>query len=113
MMLIPVALVLAASSAATPTTTEQALLKDWALARCLAVAGKGQPLGDDAAKSAAALLERGRSGIEVYERIEALAHAALARRSGGSVPSGYNVLKCVEFYHSKALDRVAGSARRP
>ena len=103
-----IALVLGAAltaSTASPTVVQGETLRDWALARCIARGGSG-PFARDAAASAAALLERGDYGIETYEAIEALVGRALAQRRGGSVPSGYVTLKCIDLYHSAALQQL-------
>ena len=100
---------LIAGPVAPPHPSQIQTLKDWALARCIA-RGAPNPFADDAAKSAAALLERGEYGMEVYEAIDRLVGRALAQPYGGSVPGKYVTLKCIDLYHSMALDRVV---RRP
>jgi len=90
---------------------ETVVLKDWALSRCIAKVAEGQPAGQDASITAAALLERGSAGVEVYERIDRLIDDFRARRYGGSVPGEYNLLKCIELYHSADLAHIARDAR--
>ena len=97
----------AASPIAAAESTQVTLLKKWALSRCLAKAGANSPPGDDAAKTAAAYLESGTAGIEVYEKLEELAGRYLERDYSGSVKSNYNTMKCLELYESDELDRVA------
>lgn len=97
----------------TPATAQRAqveTLKDWALARCIARGGSG-PFAKDAAASAAALLERGDYGIKTYEAIEALIGRALAIRRGGSVPSRYVTLTCIDLYKGPELDRLVNRQR--
>lgn len=96
--------------AATPASAQVAVLKKWALARCLAKAGGDTPAGDDAAKTAAAYLEMGSAGMEVYEKIEALAGSYLAREYSGSVKSSYNTMKCLELFESQELEKLARDA---
>jgi hypothetical protein len=99
-----------ACAAATVDSTENAeatLLKKWALSRCLAKASANSPAGDDAAKTAAAYLEMGTAGIEVYEKLEALASSYLGREYTGSVKSNYNTMKCLDLFDSDELDRLA------
>ncbi len=88
------------------------MLKNWALSRCLAKAGGASQAGDDAAKSAAAYLEMGNADIEVYAKMDALADSYLAGKYGGSVPSRYDTMKCIDLYHSSELDSLVRKARR-
>jgi hypothetical protein len=97
----------ASGAAVAPRNTQAVLLKKWALARCLAKAGGDSPAGDDAAKSAAAYLEMGTAGIEVYEKLEALVGSYLAREYTGSVKNSYNTMKCFDLFESGDLDKVA------
>ncbi len=94
------------STITAPTAALRAqrdLLKDWALARCLA-RGATQPFAKDAAVSAAAVLERGEYGMDAYDAVETMVGAQLAKRYGGSVPGDYVTLKCIDLYHSAALN---------
>ncbi len=86
---------------------QAALLKKWALSRCLAKASADSPAGDDAAKTAAAYLEMGTAEIEVYEKVDALAGSYLKREYTGSVKSNYNTMKCLDLFDSDELDRLA------
>jgi hypothetical protein len=88
------------------------LLRKWTLSRCLARASADSPGGDDAAKTAAAYLERGTSGIDVYEKLEALAGRYLERQYTGSVQSNYNTMKCLDLYDSDELDRLVRNAAK-
>src|SRR5688572_3848335 len=58
-------------SGSTRPDTHAAILKKWTLARCLAHAAEQTPTGDDAAKTAAAYLEMGNVGVDVYEKLDA------------------------------------------
>jgi hypothetical protein len=104
-LLLGFALAASESSAARPDAV--ALRKDWAFARCLAKTASGQPAGDDAAKSAAALLERAAGRMEIFEGLERLAARYAARPYAGSNGTGYGTLKCLDLYHSRELDRAA------
>lgn len=96
-----------ASHHATPVQNTQTLvLKKWALSRCLAKASGNSPAGDDAAKTAAAYLEQGKSEIEVYEKIDALVGGYLNREYSGSVKSNYNTMKCLDLYDSDELNQL-------
>lgn len=106
-----IAVPLAASAPAAARADAVTLRKDWAFARCLARTASGQPAGEDAAKSAAALLERASGGMEVYERLESLAARFAGESYAGSTGARYGVLKCLDLYHSRALDQVARGRR--
>lgn len=65
---------------------QRAMLKDWALARCI---GRGLGPGtvrDDAYASAGALLERGDYDVQVYNRLDTVVNQALAKPAGGLRP---------------------------
>ena len=87
--------------------TQAAILKKWTLARCLAHSAEQTPTGDDAAKAAAAYLEMGSAGVEVYEKLDALAERYLARTYSGSVKSPYDTMKCIDLFESEELNRLA------
>ena len=89
--------------AQSPARTEENLLKDWALSRCLSYSFKNQPAGEDAAVTASALLQRADSGMGVYEKLGQLAASYAARKYSGSVPGDYHVLKCIDLFHSTDL----------
>jgi hypothetical protein len=108
-MLLSLALV--APVAAAGRTDAIGLRKDWAFARCLAITAQGQSAGDDAAKSAAALLERASGGLEVFTRLQALAENYAARSYAGTTGTPYATLKCLDLYHSRALDQLARGLR--
>ena len=95
-----------------PQNTQAMLLKKWALSRCLAKAGADSPAGDDAAKTAAAYLERGATGIETYEKLDALADNYLKHEYAGSVKSNYNTMKCLDLYDSEELDKLVNDAAK-
>lgn len=94
-------------SSSTRPDTQAALLKKWTLARCLSHAAEQTPTGDDAAKTAAAYLEMGNVGVDVYERLDALAERYLTRIYSGSVKSPYDTMKCIDLFESEELDRLA------
>jgi hypothetical protein len=97
----------ATSQGTSGQNTQRLVLKKWALARCLAKASGPSPAGDDAAKTAAAYLEQGKSDLEVYETIDALVGRYLNREYTGSVQSNYTTMKCLDLYHSDELDQLA------
>lgn len=93
-------------------TAQQELLRDWALMRCVTKGfGLHTPTGQDAARSAAAVLERGDYGIDSYNRLDVLVGHHLAKVYGGSTGGTYTTLKCVDLYHSPDLDRAVRAER--
>ena len=107
-----VVLLLIASPGVARTASSVANLRDWTLARCIARAAGDAPFAADARRSAAALLERGTAGAEIYERIDALVAKTLAVPVSGSSGGTYAVLQCIDLTHSKALAQVIDGRRR-
>ncbi len=105
------ALVLVSVPSAARTASDSANLRDWTVARCIAKAADGQPVGADAKRSAAALLERGTAGPAVYERIDRLIVKTLAVRVSGSTGGTYAVLQCLDLARSPALARLVEPRR--
>ena len=97
----------AAQGASSPDTVA---VENWALARCFAKVASGTPAGDDAAKSAAAYLERATADIDVYEKLDTVIDEALAQRRSGSVKSDYNTMKCIDLFRGPELKSVVESA---
>ena len=99
----------------TSTYSQKTLLKNWALAVCLASISKDADAKEDAAVTASAYLEFGRQPIEAYDQLSALAERYAKRKYGGSVPGEFNTMKCIDLFHSKELDTLAGrlSKTRP
>jgi hypothetical protein len=110
---IPVGVASCAQSSSTRPDPQVAILKKWALSRCLSQAAGQTVAGDDAAKTAAAYLEIGSAGIEVYEKLDALAKSFLTQTYTGSVKSEYNTMKCIDFFESEELERMAKDATVP
>lgn len=87
-------------------------LRDWTLARCVAKAAGDQPIGADARRSAAALLERGTARPAIYERIDALIARTLTTPVSGTAGGTYAVLQCIDLTRSPALARIVERRRR-
>lgn len=97
-----------ACAAAKPS--ERSLLTDWAISRCVARAAAPQPFADDAKRSAAALLERGGSGVEIYQKIDAAIDRYRQQPATGSTGGSYAMLQCLEFSRDPALTAIIGPA---
>jgi hypothetical protein len=103
--------VLSACSAGRAGSYSQAeSLKNWALSRCLPKASACVATKIDAEKSAAAYLEMGRAGIDVYERLDRLVDAQLRRVYTGSVAGEYNTMKCIDLFRGAELDAAVREA---
>lgn len=101
-----------AASDVSPKYAQKALLKNWAMSRCLAEAYSDQSSKDDANASAAAYLESGNQPIEAYEKLGELA-VKYAKLNYGSVSgSKLNTMKCIDLFNSKELDALASRLSR-
>ena len=83
-------------------------LKNFALSVCI---GEGFKSDDDVAKEATAAaggyLELDRFPIEAHEQADALAKKYLAKEYLGIGGDKLTVMKCIDLFHSRELDRLA------
>jgi hypothetical protein len=96
-----------AEEASARIDSQKALLKDWALARCLAVVYEDGATKADANATAGAYLERGTLPFEAYEAIERLIEQYAKRSYSGMSKSSFNTMKCIDLFHSAELERLA------
>ncbi len=110
-------LVVASSSAcaqgAAGTYSQKDLLKNWALARCLGQVYGNESVQKDAYATASAYLEFGKQPLSSYEKITALVDDYVHRQIGGSIPAQFNTMKCIDLYHSDALDTLTTALSQP
>lgn len=95
------------SSIAMPQTarySQRALLKNWALSACLATIAKSPADREDANATASAYLEFGNQPIEAYQALGKLVERYAGRTYSGSIASEFNTMKCIDLYHSDALE---------
>lgn len=95
------------SSEAMPQTarySQRELLKNWALSACLATIAKSPADRDDANATASAYLEFGNQPIEAYQALGKLVERYAGRTYSGSIASEFNTMKCIDLYHSDALE---------
>ena len=95
------------SSEAMPQTarySQRELLKNWALSACLATIAKSPADRDDANATASAYLEFGDQPIEAYQALGKLVERYAGRTYSGSIASEFNTMKCIDLYHSDALE---------
>jgi hypothetical protein len=99
-----------AFGASRPSQAEsKVLIKNWALAACMAEIAKDPADKEDANLSASAYFEQGRLGVEDLEPIMSLVKQFAARKYGGSVPGDYNTMKCIDLFYSKELSKVVNT----
>jgi len=91
---------------------QKMLMKNWALSTCFARIAEDQATKADAGLTASAYLENSQQDLEDFDKIDKLVEKYLAKKYGGSVASNYNTMKCVDLFHSKELDRLAGKLVR-
>ncbi|WP_082485892.1 MULTISPECIES: T6SS amidase immunity protein Tai4 family protein [unclassified Acidovorax] len=96
--------------AQTSQYSQKTLLKNWALSICLAQVAQDERTAQDAASTAGAYLEFGHQDLVVYEQIRALVAKYVALQYGGSVPSEFKTMKCIDLFHSKELDQLTARA---
>lgn len=96
-----------ASNNNTQTYSQKTLLKNWALSVCLAEVAPDAKTRDDANATASAYLEFGHQPLEAYDELRPLITQFTSRKYGGSTEGEFNTMKCIDLFHSKALDRIA------
>jgi hypothetical protein len=101
-----------AASEAPPKYSQKALMKNWALSRCLAEAYSDQSSKDDANATAGAYLESGKQPIEAYEKLGEMAVRYAKLNYGGASGSKLNTMKCIDLFNSKELDALADKLSR-
>jgi Type VI secretion system (T6SS), amidase immunity protein len=93
-----------ASGSAIQSYSQTLLLKNWVLSRCLAKAYPSKQAKTDAQLSASGYLEFGNVPIEAYDEGELLVDQYLKRTYSGVIKNSYNTMKCIDLFHSKALE---------
>ncbi len=92
------------SQSMTSRYSQRTLLKNWALSACLAQVAKDAADRTDANSTASAYLEYGQQPLETYDELRTLVKQYADRKYGGSVRSEFNTMKCIDLFHSPALD---------
>ena len=96
----------------TETYSQRELLKNWALCACLAFVTKDAATRDDIGATASGYLEYGRQPIGAYDELRTLAKKWTEKRYGGSIPSEFNTMKCIDMYHSRELDKLVAKLEK-
>ncbi len=97
----------------TGTYSQKVLLKNWALARCLGQVYGNESVQKDANATASAYLEFGKQPMSAYTQIATLVDDYVHRQIGGSIPAQFNTMKCIDLYHSGALDTLTTALSQP
>ncbi len=100
------------SLALTQSYSQKTLLKNWALTACLSEISKDISFKEDASATASAYLEYGKQGLEAYDALRKLAHRYATLKYGGSIDSEFNMMKCIDLFHSKELDKLTNKLLR-
>lgn len=90
--------------------SQDMLLKNWALSRCLAKSYDDKTVRNDANATASAYLEYGKQSIEVYNQLDELVDKYVSLTYSGSVKYDFNTMKCIDLYHSKELQEMVLTA---
>jgi Type VI secretion system (T6SS), amidase immunity protein len=82
-------------------------LKNFALSTCIADGYKSDDVVKDSTAAAGGYLELGSFPFEAYEQTAALGKTFLAKDYQGKSGEQLTLMKCIDFFHSKELDRLA------
>jgi hypothetical protein len=82
-------------------------LKNFALSTCIADGYKSDDVVKDSTAAAGGYLELGSFPFEAYEQAAALGKTFLAKDYQGKSGEQLTLMKCIDFFHSKELDRLA------
>jgi type VI secretion system (T6SS) amidase immunity protein Tai4 len=92
--------------------SQKTLLKNWALSRCLGRVATDEKSRGDAYATAAAYLEFGHQGMDVYKKLGVLIDKYAGKSYHGSIQSDFNTMKCIDLFHSKGLDQFVNQATK-
>jgi hypothetical protein len=81
-------------------------LKNFALSACIAQAYKSDEVVKDSRAAAGGYLQLGSFPYEAYEEAAALAEKFLAKEYQSATGAKLVLMKCIDLFHSKELDRL-------
>jgi hypothetical protein len=90
----------------TPYTPVQ-YLKNYALSACIADGYRSREVVNDAVASANGYKELGSLNIDAYNEVADLGQMFLSKNYFSQGGEKLTLMKCIDFFHSKALDRLA------
>lgn len=102
----------AAEPPAHPIYTPLEHFRNFALSACIAEGYAGQPMAADASAVAAGYLELGSLPLEAHTEAAELARRFLAREYASYSGEPLILMKCIDFYHSRELARLARRYQR-
>jgi hypothetical protein len=82
-------------------------LKNFALSICVADGYTSEEAKKDSLAAADGYSELGGLPFEAYERAESLARQFLAKTYESASGQSLTLMKCIDLFHSKELDRIA------
>ncbi len=82
-------------------------LKNYALSSCIADGYQSKEVVDDAIAAANGYKELGSLDIDAYNEVAALSRVYLSKNYMSQSGEKLIIMKCIDFFHSKELDRVA------
>lgn len=91
----------------TETYSQVELLKNWALASCLGEISADKHFQHETSLAQSGYLEYGKQDLESYDALHKEVKRALSIKASGSVEGDFTVMQCIDFFHSKPLDRLA------
>jgi len=87
-------------------------LKNYALSACIADGYKSDEVVKDSSAAAGGYLELGSLPLEAYTEASSLGRKFLAKEYQSSSGAKLTLMKCIDFFHSKELDRLANKYRK-
>ena len=100
-----------AASARVPYSPVQ-YLKNFALSVCIAEGFQSDEVKKESNAAAGGYLELGRFPFEAHEEAAALAKKYLAKEYRGKSGQKLTLMKCIDLFHSKELDRLVRKYNR-
>jgi hypothetical protein len=82
-------------------------LKNFALSQCIADGYRSEEVTKDSTAAAGGYLELGSLPMEAYEEVALLGKQFLAKNYKSKSGEKLTLMKCIDFFHSKELERVA------
>lgn len=90
-----------------PQYNATTMFKNYAISVCIAGGYKSEEVIEDASAGARGYLEFGSFPLDAYTEANALSEQFLAKPYEGMSGERLVLMKCIDFYHSRELDRIA------
>ncbi len=82
-------------------------LKNYALSSCIANGYQSKEVVNDAVAAANGYKELGSLDIDAYNEVATLSQMFLSKNYMSQSGENLTIMKCIDFFHSKELDRLA------